>query len=72
MWKRNRNRGKKGRGSVAVVYDSDDERAYQREDVPDPTSSEFYNDTVDDFHSDRDKVLTTLRTTNIVTDISMV
>jgi hypothetical protein len=38
------------------VYDSDDERAYAREKVPDPRSEEYFNDEVDEFHANRDKV----------------
>ena len=50
--------GKKGKvkGSKVVVYDSDDERAYEQERVPDPSSSEYYHDAIDDFHSNKDKV----------------
>lgn len=51
----------KGRGkqtSVEVpVYDSDDERKYKGEKVPDPTSDDYYHDEVDEFHSKRDKIL---------------
>ena len=51
-------RGKSGKakGQKLVVFDSDDERAYENERVPDPSSSEFYHDAIDDFHSNKDKV----------------
>ena len=38
------------------MYDSDDERAYKNEKVPDPRSSEYFNDEVDEFHAKRDQV----------------
>lgn len=44
-------------GSSKPTYGSDDERAYSREAVPDPTSDSFYHDEVDAFHADRDKIL---------------
>lgn len=46
--------GKKRKG--VEVYDSDDERAYRNEKIPDPRSEEYFNDEVDEFHANRDKV----------------
>lgn len=39
-----------------VEYDSDDERKYAKEAVPDPTQDDYYHDAVDDFHAQKDKV----------------
>lgn len=39
-----------------VEYDSDDERKYEKEAVPDPTQDDYYHDAVDDFHAQKDKV----------------
>ncbi|KAK2172119.1 hypothetical protein NP493_991g00056 [Ridgeia piscesae] len=44
-------------GAVAVAYDSDDERAYDKEAQPDKGSSEFFHDEVDEFHAGREKIL---------------
>ena len=41
---------------VVKQYGSDDERAYAGEEVPDKQSSAFFQDEVDDFHTDKDKV----------------
>jgi len=50
-------RGAKSKPKKGVeVYDSDDERAYKNEKVPDPRSGDFFNDEVDDFHAKRDQV----------------
>ncbi len=38
------------------MYDSDDERAYSKEKIPDPTSNEYFHDEIDDFHANKDKV----------------
>lgn len=40
-----------------VEYDSDDERKYEKEAVPDPTQDDYYHDAVDDFHAQKDKIL---------------
>lgn len=40
-----------------VEYDSDDERKYAKEAVPDPTQDDYYHDAVDDFHAQKDKIL---------------
>ncbi|KAK3091637.1 hypothetical protein FSP39_021428 [Pinctada imbricata] len=52
---------KKGKGKkkeVSVpVYDSDDERRYSREAVPDPNDDSYYHDEVDQYHAQKDKVL---------------
>ena len=47
-------------GPAVVSYDSDDERAYDKEEQPDATSSEYFHDEVDDFHAGREKVMTSL------------
>ena len=47
-------KGRKGR--AVVSYDSDDERAYAGERVPDKNADDFYHDEVDEFHDNRDKV----------------
>ena len=39
-----------------MAYDSDDERAYDKEAQPDKGSSEFFHDEVDEFHAGREKV----------------
>lgn len=39
-----------------VEYDSDDERKYEKEAVPDPTQDDYYHDAVDDFHAQKDQV----------------
>lgn len=39
-----------------MEYDSDDERKYEKEAVPDPTQDDYYHDAVDDFHAQKDKV----------------
>ena len=39
------------------TFDSDDERAYSKEAVPDKDDEDFYHDEVDQFHSSREKVL---------------
>lgn len=36
-----------------VEYDSDDERKYEKEAVPDPTQDDYYHDAVDDFHAQK-------------------
>lgn len=41
-----------------VEYDSDDERKYAKEAVPDPTQDDYYYDAVDEFHAQKDKVRT--------------
>lgn len=52
-------RRKGGRVQIAApVYDSDDERAYEKEKVPDPTEDDYFYDEVDEFHQERDKVST--------------
>ncbi|XP_006815322.1 something about silencing protein 10-like isoform X2 [Saccoglossus kowalevskii] len=38
-------------------YDSDDERAYENIEDPDPQSREFMYDEVDEFHADKEKIL---------------
>lgn len=40
-----------------IEYDSDDERKYAGEDVPDPTQDDYFHDAVDQFHAQKDKVL---------------
>ena len=47
-------------GPAVVSYDSDDERAYDKEEQPDATSSEYFHDEVDEFHAGREKVMTSL------------
>jgi hypothetical protein len=42
---------------VAETYDSDDERAYAKEKVPDPNDSDFFDDEIDQYHKQRDKIL---------------
>ena len=42
---------------VAPTYDSDDERAYAGEAVPDANDSDYYDDEIDQFHKQRDKLL---------------
>ncbi|XP_077998552.1 something about silencing protein 10-like isoform X1 [Glandiceps talaboti] len=39
------------------TYDSDDERAYQGQRDPDPSSREYMYDEVDEFHSEKEKIL---------------
>ena len=43
-------------GPAVVSYDSDDERAYDKEEQPDTASSEYFHDEVDEFHAGREKV----------------
>lgn len=54
---RSKGRSKKEGGVAVPVYDSDDERAYSKEDVPDPTDDSYFQDEVDDFHANREKLL---------------
>lgn len=52
---------KGGRGAKKVaaqpVYDSDDERAYEGEAVPDKAADDYFNDEVDQFHANKEKLL---------------
>ncbi|XP_038050961.1 something about silencing protein 10-like [Patiria miniata] len=52
-------RRKKARSSKAEEsdYESDDERAYKKMPVPDPTAPNYYMDEVDEFNENRDKIL---------------
>ena len=50
-----RGKGKKKQVTVPV-YDSDDERAYSKEAMPDPDDDDFYHDEVDQYHAQKDKV----------------
>ena len=40
----------------APQYGSDDERAYAKEKVPDRNEKDFFEDDIDDFHNNREKV----------------
>ena len=50
-------RGQKKGIKQAPVYDSDDERFYENEKVPNQEDSDYYEDEVDRFHSKRNKIL---------------
>ena len=39
------------------VYDSDDERAYASEKVPNPMDDDYFDDEIDQFHNERNKIL---------------
>ncbi|XP_022344725.2 something about silencing protein 10-like [Crassostrea virginica] len=40
-----------------VYYDSDDERSYAKEAVPDPTKDDYFYDAVDEFHAEKEKIM---------------
>jgi hypothetical protein len=42
---------------AAPVYDSDDERTYANEKIPDKEDDSYFYDDVDEFHASRDKIL---------------
>ncbi|XP_048759706.2 something about silencing protein 10-like [Ostrea edulis] len=50
-------RPKKRKQVNVIEYDSDDERKYAGEDVPDPTQDDYFHDAVDQFHAQKDKIL---------------
>ena len=49
-------RGKKSAGRPVETYGSDDERAYDRETVPDTEDADYYDDEVSQFHDEKEKV----------------
>ncbi|XP_064641905.1 something about silencing protein 10-like [Lineus longissimus] len=51
-----RSKGKRLR-PAAPVYDSDDERTYKDEKIPDKEDDSYFYDDVDEFHATRDKIL---------------